>query len=392
LVLSSFIEVLRTVTVACTAIFIGFYLCYFAVCAFALKAKKAAREVDLQGRMTKDTPRVTMIVPVYNEAAVISRKLDNLRAIDYPDGKLEAIFVDGGSTDGTADLIRSDCGRGHFVVKVVRQGARKGFNSAVIEGFQEAEGEIICIPGAETEYDPQALNLMVRHFDDPSVGAVVGRQRISNLGQGVSPLIEASYRDLYNFLIEAESLVDSPFDVKGEICATRRNILAHLVRNPEFSRRGTIDTCVSFQGRIDGYRAVYEPEAFYYELSPKSLWESFKQGIRRGATLIQNMMIFKTMILNRRYGAFGMLIMPAHFCLLVILPFTFFVGVVGMIGMVLAGSIWAMILVGSGLLAVLLSRRIQALVKTQLVLVVANLRLLTGIETQKFERLHSARP
>lgn len=342
--------------------------------------------------MTKDTPRVTMIVPVYNEAAVISRKLDSLRAIDYPDGKLETIFVDGGSTDGTADLIRSDCGRGHFLVKVVRQGARKGFNSAVIEGFKEAEGEIICIPGAETEYDPQAVNLMVRHFDDPSVGAVVGRQRISNLGQGVSPQIEASYRDLYTFLIEAESLIDSPFDIKGEICATRRTIVAHLVENPEFSKRGTIDTCVSFQGKIDGYRTAFEREAVYYELSPESMWESFKQGIRRGATLIQNMMIFKAMILNCRYGAFGMLVMPAHFCLLVILPFTFLTSVAGMIGMAFAGSKWALMLIGGGLLGTIWSRRLQALVKTQLVLVIANLRLLTGIETQKLERLRSTRP
>jgi len=333
-----------------------------------------------------------MLVPVYNEARVISRKLDNLEAIDYPDGKLEALFVDGGSTDGTPDLIETDSGHRDFRLKVIRQGARKGFNSAIIEGFPEAKGEVICIPGAETEYDPQALNLMMRHFDDPKVGAVVGRQRISNLGEGMSPQLEASYRDIYTFLIEAESLIDSPFDIKGEICATRRNILARLIANPEFLRRGTIDTCVSFQGRIDGYRTAYEPQAVYYELSPRSVRESFKQGIRRGATLIQNMMIFKSMILNRRYGAFGMLVMPAHFCLLVILPFAFLAGVVGMIGMVIGGSMWALLLICGGLLATILSRRLQALVKTQLVLLAANLRLLTGIETQKFERLESVRP
>jgi cellulose synthase/poly-beta-1,6-N-acetylglucosamine synthase-like glycosyltransferase len=333
-----------------------------------------------------------MLVPVYNEARVVSKKLDNIQAIDYPDGKLEAIFVDGGSTDGTPDLVETESGRHDFPVRVIRQGARKGFNSAIIEGFPEAKGDLFCIPGAETEYDPQALNFMARHFDDPKVGAVVGRQRISNLGEGVSPQLEASYRDLYNFLIEAESLIDSPFDIKGEICATRRDILARLVTNPEFLRRGTIDTCVSFQGRIDGYRTAYDPDAVYYELSPRSMRDSFKQGIRRGAALIQNMMIFKSMILNRRYGAFGMLVMPAHFCLLVILPFVFLAGVLGMIGMAIGGSMWALILIGCGLLGTLFFRRLQALVKTQLVLLAANLRLLTGIETQKFERLKSVRP
>ena len=79
-------------------------------------------------------------------------------------------------------------------------------------------------------------------------------------------------------------------------------------------------------------------------------------------------------------------------CLLVILPFAFLAGVVGMIGMAIGGSMWALILIGCSLLGTLLSRRLQALVKTQLVLLAANLRLLTGIETQKFERLQSVRP
>ena len=283
-------DALTIVTVACAVIFVGFYLCYFGICMFAIRIKKPSRVPDWHARTTSDVPSVSMIVPVYNEASVISRKLENLQATDYPNGKLEAIFVDGGSTDGTADLIQAYGMGDRCRVKVIREGARKGFNIAIIDGFSEAKGDIICIPGGETEYDPQALNLMVRHFEDHNVGVVTGTQRLSNPTQGMSPRIEANYRDLYDFVRRAETIIDSPFDLKGEISAARRSIIAHLVEDRRFLRKGAIDTATSFQGKIDGFQTIFEPEAVYYERAPESFRDSFKQGARRGAALIQNMM------------------------------------------------------------------------------------------------------
>ena len=97
-------------------------------------------------------------------------------------------------------------------------------------------------------------------------------------------------------------------------------------------------------------------------------------------------------MLNRRYGAFGMLIMPVHFCLLTILPLMFLVAVSGMFALALGGSRFALALVGLGLLGTIVSHRMQALVRVQLVLAAAIVGLLTGIETQKLERLLSTRP
>ena len=51
--------------------------------------------------------------------------------------------------------------------------------------------------------------------------------------------------------------------------------------------------------------------------------DSLKQTIRRGATLIQNMLIFKHLFFKTKYGKFGFIIMPAHFIMLIIMPFFF---------------------------------------------------------------------
>jgi cellulose synthase/poly-beta-1,6-N-acetylglucosamine synthase-like glycosyltransferase len=111
---------------------------------------------------------------------------------------------------------------------------------------------------------------------------------------------------LYDFLRAAESSIDSPFDIKGEISAARRDLITKLVKKPGLSQKGCIDCCISFQARMDGYRTVYAPEATYSEHLPKTVKESFRQQTRRAATLMENMFAFKDMILNMKFGAFDL--------------------------------------------------------------------------------------
>jgi len=392
------LQILKIVTFITLTCFIGFYLIYLAVCIRYMKPKHARARTHKHLKASvfsenKNLPMVSIIIPTYNEAQVIPRKMENLRSLHYPEDKFEIVFVDGGSTDGTAELIENSAKDSGLSVTIVQQGRRKGFNNAIIEGFTKATGEIICITGAETEYDPEALNIMVEKFSDPKIGAVTGKQKIKNTEEGYSPKLEVAYRSLYDLLREAESCIDSPFDIKGEICAARRSVISHLVEKPELSKKGCIDCCISFQAKMDGYKTVYEPEAVYYELSPKTIQDSFKQQIRRAATLVENMMAFKGMILNKKFGAFGMLIMPAHFLMLVILPFFLLIGSIGitMIVMLDLSNYLILSLVGITLLAILLSSKLQAFLKTQIVLAMATLKLLIGIETQRFERLSTTR-
>jgi len=384
------LQISEIVAFTCVAIFIGFYLFYFALCIGYIRAKR--RNISARS-LIGNPPKVSIIIPTYDEALVIPRKFENLKTLHYPKDEFEVVFVDGGSTDGTADLIEKLAKDSGLAVKIVQQGARKGFNKAVVEGFASTTGEIICITGAETEYDPEALRIMVDKLTDPKIGAVTGRQMIRNVEEGYSPKLEVAYRSMYDFLREAESSIDSPFDIKGEISAARRGLLAKLVENPNLSHKGCIDCCISFQARMDGYKTVYAPEATYSELSPKTMRESFKQQARRAATLMENMFAFRGMILNRKYGAFGMVVMPAHLLMLNVLPFVLLIGSAGLVLTVAFAPSNYIVLafVGISLLAIALSRQLQAFIKTQLVLIVATLKLLIGTETQKFERLSTTR-
>jgi len=336
--------------------------------------------------------RVSLIIPTYNEARVIHGRFDNLENGNFPKDRLEVVFVDGGSTDGTPNILKHLAQHAGFDTRIVSQTCRTGFNNAIVEGFAATNGDIICVTGAETEYDADALNRLLAHFANPEIGAVTGRERVRS-PQGLSPRLEVAYRDLYDIVREAESRIDSLFDIKGEISASRRSIMAHLVEKPELSRKGCIDCCISFQAKIDGYKAIYEPAATYWETPPKSILDSLKQQTRRAATLIQNMLMFKGMILNRKYGYFGMLIMPAHFLMLIILPLLLLIGIVGIAALIVLNPFDCLPLLISlaALFAIAISHHLQAFLKTQLALLVAAMGLIVGIETQTFERIESTR-
>ena len=384
-------ELLLSVTLISLGVLFGFYVSYFSLCWLNIHSTHDSKK---KKNLTSTYPTVSIIVPVYNEVRVLDRRIRNLEELNYPKDKLEVVFVDGGSTDGSIELLESISRKSELRIKNVFQGSRKGFNNAVREGFASTTGDIVYISGAEVEYDPEALSIMTSHFSDSKVGAVTGRQKIKNLQDGYSPKLEAAYRDLYDFVRAGEGYIDSPFDLKGEISAARRDIVKALVENPGLAKKGCIDACFSFQGKMDGYRTVYEPDAFYYELSPKSMRDSFKQQTRRAATLIENMLVFKNMIFNKNFGAFGQLIMPAHFLMLIVLPYLFIVASIGVILMVVLYPL-NLLLVSISIAAflfLLFSKRINAFAKAQVALVVATLRLLRGTETQKFERLDSVRP
>jgi dolichyl-phosphate beta-glucosyltransferase len=88
-----------------------------------------------------DTPRLSVIIPAYNEEERIGGTLDDLTAyfaaVDYP---VEVIVVDDGSTDGTAELVRSKIG-GPLPLQLLDYGRNEGKGFAVRHGITRASGD-----------------------------------------------------------------------------------------------------------------------------------------------------------------------------------------------------------------------------------------------------------
>src|SRR5688500_18774132 len=121
-------------------------------------------------------PRVTIVVPVFNEAAVIESALRSLLSLDYP--SYDIIVVDDGSTDETHWLTtRLEGQHGRATLRVVTK-ANGGKASALNAGIALARTlYVLCMDGA-SRLAPDALRHARRHFADERVAAVAGNVKV----------------------------------------------------------------------------------------------------------------------------------------------------------------------------------------------------------------------
>jgi glycosyltransferase involved in cell wall biosynthesis len=93
---------------------------------------------------------LSVVLPVYNEAATVGSIIDDVLALDLPDIDIELIIVESNSSDGSRDVVGGYAD--HPRVKLVYQDRPSGKGSAVRAGFSHATGDILLIQDADLEY------------------------------------------------------------------------------------------------------------------------------------------------------------------------------------------------------------------------------------------------
>jgi len=94
--------------------------------------------------------KISVVMPVYNEAATIRRIVDRVLAAPF---RTELIIVDDGSTDQTPTILATVSDT-VSAVKVLRHPVNRGKGAALRTGFAAATGDIVLVQDADLEYDP----------------------------------------------------------------------------------------------------------------------------------------------------------------------------------------------------------------------------------------------
>jgi poly-beta-1,6-N-acetyl-D-glucosamine synthase len=214
-------------------------------------------------------PSVTVVLAAHNEGRYLSRKLENLDALDYPAECLEVIVVSDGSTDRTNTILRewSKPGRRALILP-----EHQGKAVALNHGMAEAAGDIVCFTDARQTIAPDGLKRLIENFADPSVGCASGALTI-----GGNPGVSSSegvglYWQLEKNIRNWEALAGSTVGATGAFYAVRANLLSPLPA-------GTIldDVYIPLEVARKGGRVIFDREA--------SVWDDFspspKQEFRR---------------------------------------------------------------------------------------------------------------
>jgi len=230
------------------------YAGYPLLLAFWARLRSHAREVPERGEpVTEKPPRVSLIIPAYNEEQVIARKIRNSLELDYPPGLLEIVVVSDGSNDATEPLARQAAGERVRLVFL-----------------EDRQGKTACINAVH----PDALRALLGPFRDPGIGCVMGELRYAGEGSLNSSLGEGLYWRYENFIKDRESRLGSTIVGNGAIYAMRRGLCRPLPREVE------ADVANPLLALAAGYRVVFERRARCWERPAKTVCEEFHRKTR----------------------------------------------------------------------------------------------------------------
>ncbi len=244
-----------------------------------------SRWIRLSWNIRRDlgyTPRVTIVVPTYNEARLIWSKLEDLKRQDYPRDRLEIVVVDSASTDGTSDIVRDWAEQNPDVnLKLIVEPVRRGKAHALNVALRHAAGDIVIITDVDARWSSEdTLRRVVSYFADPSVGAV----SCVKVPAGQEHSIEQCYRQYYNIIRIGESKKYATPIFHGELAAFRKDLLLKVGGFP--LDVGADDSHTATKIALLGYRAIVPEDVLAIELVPKEQYSMWR--IRRAQHLVQH--------------------------------------------------------------------------------------------------------
>ena len=153
-----------------------------------------------------DAPSLTVIIPAFNEGAMVMKSIESAALAVYPHNRLEILVIDDGSIDNTWECIQRAAARFRGRVTPIRFPKNRGKREALAEGFARARGEIVVTVDSDSVIEPRALLAAAGPFRDPEVGAVAGKVAVYNRRHGIIPrMLHVRYILSFDLLRAVES-------------------------------------------------------------------------------------------------------------------------------------------------------------------------------------------
>ncbi|MGP6140166.1 glycosyltransferase [Jeotgalibaca sp. A127] len=249
-------------------------------------------------------PFVTVLIAAYNEETVIGNTIQSILASSYP--HFEILIVDDGSKDKTASIVEA-ASKKYPNIRLLRK-ENGGKASALNLGIQKNSSEIIVTLDADTLIAEDTIALIIRHLENPEVGAVSGNVKIGNRKNLLTWWQHIEYVTGFNLEKRAFDELDSITVVPGAIGAWRKSALLEVGLFEEDTLAE--DTDVTMKLLRKGYKIRSEVAAIAYTEAPEDLKSFTKQRYRWTFGILQCIWKHRTALFNMKNKKLGFLAMP----------------------------------------------------------------------------------
>ena len=254
----------------------------------------------------ESAPTMTVVIPAYNEGAMVEQSIESVAAARYPSGRLEILVVDDGSTDNTWTFIQRAASRHEGLVTAVKLERNQGKRAALATGFRAARGEILVTIDSDSVIDAGTLLAMAGPFRDPKIGAVAGKVAAFNRDTGLIPrMLHVRYILSFDFLRSVQSTYRTVYCCPGALAGYRTRVV-HEVLEPWLAQRFLGARCTYGEDRaltnyiLDrGFDSVYQGNAVVHTVVPETYTKLCKMYLRWDRSYIREEIRFLRIVWKR---------------------------------------------------------------------------------------------
>jgi biofilm PGA synthesis N-glycosyltransferase PgaC len=204
-----------------------------------------------------ERPGVTVLIPAYNEEAVIATSVRAALASDYP--RFEMLVLDDGSTDDTEAVARA-AAAGDARCRVIRDPVNRGKAERLNAGFALASHGYVVVTDADGHIHPNAIRHLVERIDgSPLLAAVAGSPFVTNRGRLICAMQVLEAAAIIGLIRRTQSLTGRVGTVAGVLGIFHRDRV--IAAGGYDGRMATEDIDLTWRLLLAGWNTAYEPRA-----------------------------------------------------------------------------------------------------------------------------------
>jgi cellulose synthase/poly-beta-1,6-N-acetylglucosamine synthase-like glycosyltransferase len=228
-------------------------------------------------------PKVSIVIPAYNEEKNIENCIHSVFDSDYPKKKIEIIVIDDGSSDNTPKILKK-----YPDLKIFFQN-HLGKVDALNLGTKKSSNEFVLTVDADTVIDKDCVRELLKPFADPKVGATTGNNHVKNHKSIIGTFQNVEYHFSNLMRNSFSRLFNTGIWFSGSLACYRKSALDKIGN----FKRDTMaeDQDIALEMKQDGYKTINESTAFGHTIVPCTFKTLYKQRARWWIGTLQS--IFK---------------------------------------------------------------------------------------------------
>ncbi|CAJ0809842.1 poly-beta-1,6-N-acetyl-D-glucosamine synthase [Ralstonia flaminis] len=244
----------------------------------------------------KRYPKVSIIVPCYNEEANVREVISHLARMRYPN--FDIIAVNDGSSDRTGERL-NELAAQYPQLLVIHQASNQGKAIGLTTATQVTDAEyLMCIDG-DSILDVDAIAWMIRHLlENPTIGAVTGNPRIRTRSTLLGRMQVGEFSSIVGLIKRTQQIYGRLLTVSGVVVMFRKHALEEVGYWSNDMLTEDID--ISWKLQVGGWIIRYEPRALSWILMPETFRGLYKQRLRWAKGGIQALIKYAPAMLSLR--------------------------------------------------------------------------------------------